>query len=67
MPWAALLLPGLALGVALGRPFRCQIDDPTTVGALFAPEGRNDPLEIMAVLCSDRRPGCADFVALVVS
>jgi len=55
-------LPGLALGVALGRSFLGQIDDPTPVRALFAPEGRSDPLEIIPVLRSDRRPGCADFI-----
>jgi hypothetical protein len=56
------LLTGLALGVALGRPLRRQVDDTTPIRALFAPQGRNDLLEIIAVLCSDRRPGGAHFV-----
>jgi hypothetical protein len=31
--------------------FRRQVDDATPVRALFAREGRNNPLEIIAVFC----------------
>ena len=30
--------------------------------ALLSPEGRNDPLEIVAALCRDRSADCADFI-----
>ena len=58
----ALVLAGLSPCLLCGLSFRNEGHDSTPIGALFPLEGRNNGLEIVAVLLRNGCPVSADFI-----
>jgi len=56
------VLASLAPGRLRGFRFRDKGHDPTSIGALLLPEGRNDGLEIIAMLTRNGRTVSPDFI-----